>query len=337
MAFSVVTVSDQDDFITKLETFLSANGWTTELTKTADGTGFRLHMSITGTSTAFGGTSTDLHFAFRSSFGENIFGITQTGPGGTDTNGASIVGSDGFSGIGDAWDAQTPNPSFLAGTEAGASRMHQSFLTPGQRVLFFHNLNPTQVVVVDEFEPGKYNWMMFGEVRKVSTFTGGQVMGASWSGESNRVWLGSSQREFFNFYRRTATGRNSALRIDDAIRVQKWLAPEVAGAQSTLRGMSFIGGRGSYLQGRTPNTFDGTPILFPFHIYQTIASSLRQPTGYVDHFRSVNIRDLDPETILTLGAEDWQVFPWREKSPVAVADNNTGTGLESGFAVKRTP
>jgi hypothetical protein len=57
----------------------------------------------------------------------------------------------------------------------------------------------------------------------------------------------------------------------------------------------------------------------------------------VDHFRSVNIRDLDPETILTLGTEDWQVFPWREKSPVAVADNNTGTGLESGFAVKRTP
>lgn len=337
MTFSVVTVSDQDDFITKLETFLSANGWTTELTKTADGTGFRLHMSITGSSAAFGGTSTDLHFAFRSSFGENIFGITTSGVSGTNTNGCSIVGSDGFSGIGDAWDDQKPNPSFLVGTEAGAARMHQSFLTPGQRVLFFHNLNPTQVVVVNEFEPGKYNWMMFGEIRKTSTFTGGQVHGASWSFESNRIWFGVQQQEFFNFYRRTAVRRNGSLRWDDAVRVQKWLAPEVSGTQSVIRGMSFIAGRGSYLQGRTPNVFDGTPILFPFHIYQTVAANLRQPGGYVDHFRSVNIRDLDPETILTLGTEDWQIFPWREKKATQSGDDNTGTGLESGFAVKRTP
>lgn len=215
--------------------------------------------------------------------------------------------------------------------------MHQSFLTPGQRVLFFQTLDPTQVVVVNEFEPGKYNWMMFGEVRKVSAFTGGQVHGASWSFESNQIWFGVSQREFFNFYRRTATRRNSSLRIDDALRVQKWLAPEVSGVQSVIRGMSFIGGRGGYLQANTPNTFDGTPILFPFHIYQTVAANLRQPTGYVDHFRSVNIRDLDPETILTLGTEDWQVFPWREKKAVQSGDDNTGTGIEPGFAVKRTP
>lgn len=337
MAFSVVTVSDQDDFITKLETFLSANGWTTELTKTADGTGFRLHMSIAGSSTAFGGTSTDLFFNFRSSFGENIFGITTSGVSGTNTNGVSITGADGFSGIGDAWDAQTPNPSFVAGVEFGGARMHQSFLTPGQRVLFFQNLDPTQVVVVNEFEPGKYNWMMFGEVRKVSTFTGGQVFGATWSVESNRIWFGVTLQERMTFYNRIAQERNSVLRASDALRTVEWLTPEVNGGQTVNRGISFLNGRGSYLQGRTPNVFDGTPILFPFHIYQTVAANLRQPMGYVDHFRSINIRDLDPETILTLGIEDWQIFPWREKKAAESGDDNTGTGIESGWAVKRTP
>ncbi|TAA39549.1 hypothetical protein EAT51_15205 [Pseudoxanthomonas winnipegensis] len=49
--------------------------------------------------------------------------------------------------------------------------------------------------------------------------------------------------------------------------------------------------------------------LFPLYVFGDRPSNMRSPIGYAPHLRQVDLRLNAPKEIITIGGEDWQVFP----------------------------
>lgn len=87
-----------------------------------------------------------------------------------------------------------------------------------------------------------------------------------------------------------------------------------------------------------PNTFNSQATLVPVHVYASRPDVFCSILGETGHTRYINIKHYNIGDIITLGAEKWMVFPHQKKSSSTLTDGNTilesgNTGL-LGFAVR---
>ena len=80
-----------------------------------------------------------------------------------------------------------------------------------------------------------------------------------------------------------------------------------------------------------PSGYTGRTYLTPFYINLTRAPNF-SPLGYPPDLRSVRIDTLNPGDILTLGGDEWMVFPVVRKNGVAGTQNSG----DMGMAYRRT-
>ena len=66
---------------------------------------------------------------------------------------------------------------------------------------------------------------------------------------------------------------------------------------------------------------------WPMMYFANRDSSLRSPIGRMPNIRAVNVRNFFPGEIITIGADEWQVFPVFQKQLAAVAAGVPSSGL----------
>lgn len=77
---------------------------------------------------------------------------------------------------------------------------------------------------------------------------------------------------------------------------------------------------------RQPNTWNGETVLLPICCYTPVASLKQQLEIQVKHARYCRLNNLDPRTVITVGGQDWKVYPWFK------LDRTTPNGSASGSA-----
>jgi hypothetical protein len=93
------------------------------------------------------------------------------------------------------------------------------------------------------------------------------------------------------------------------------------------------------LLGLLPNTWNGETVLLPFPIYIARSSGNKMSlVGNLKHLRHCRINFHNPGDIITLGSDQWKVYPWYRKNvstpgSSGVSDSHSGT---VGFAVRYT-
>ncbi len=335
-AFQQVTITDQDDFINQLETFLTANGWTSNDNSTF-GNGLRLHLQKTGSEVVH----SDLFVNLRSSEpGEVHF---------TDGNRLMHIGvnmsetfvlADDPMRQGESTTPLYPRDTAGAGQSKGAGINHQDvtgvipFILNQTCFMFVFDL-PDLVVCYFEYSPGRFNFLYFGEMKKTATYTGGQIFGASKSYEETLI--DGDGQNVPRFFDDTNDHPNNFVRVDFDTVVDRWsqnhnVQSGVAGTAQVLMGRHF----NALLQDATPNAFNGKAPLITSYAFQRRAGNIQQShLGFLEHVRHINIENLVAKQQFTVGTSDWQVFPFRAKGAIVTGQFDDTLSGNRAVAIRR--
>ncbi|MFC5525209.1 hypothetical protein ACFPPA_05580 [Rhodanobacter ginsengisoli] len=114
---------------------------------------------------------------------------------------------------------------------------------------------------------------------------------------------------------------------------------------SPLDAAGWIGGRAADIGGDLvkvqPNAWNGESTLVPIQPFHVRASNKISVIAELTYARMVRIDNIEPEAIVTLGTDEWMVFPWYKKSTAArdgsgsiAASDGTHTGT-FGWAIRK--
>lgn len=175
-----------------------------------------------------------------------------------------------------------------------------------------------------EVVTGSFTHMCFGTIDKAGPFNGGDyVTGTAWT---YRYWYDYNKSSEMNsptsYYNATLFDsymnlgspyyqdcNNARIRFDADGAVGNWLSFG-GGACGFMRNDSLVW---NTLGNRNPSTFNTMSPLLP-----SIITALRPSGGYaimgtVKDVRAINITNYQPKDIITLGNDEWMVFPMIRK------------------------
>ncbi len=90
----------------------------------------------------------------------------------------------------------------------------------------------------------------------------------------------------------------------------KWTS---ADANESLLGVEWL----APLIDRSPNAWNGESVLLPIQIYQNRPESKMRLLAGLAHARYVRLHNLEPGQVITLGADQWKVYPFYKKNASA--------------------
>lgn len=170
--------------------------------------------------------------------------------------------------------------------------------------------------------PGSGNWYsaFSGSLSTVDSvnisYDSSQQMVLGSSGSGNRTPAGP----FFS-YRGTTNISNANSFLHHALDGGTgWSGTAGSGAG----GIAFAAAVAGAPLGITPNNWNGEAPLIPVHVAVPRVSSLFSLVAQLKHCRYVRIDNLNPGQIITIGSEQWMVFPLLQKNSAA---REPGTGL----------
>jgi len=300
MAYETGVASTPTDLVNKLVTFAVANGWTS-------------HSPLSGKVISKGNVVCGL------------FGQAST----LDTRGAITA----LNGV--AWNAQTGN----SGTT------HQCNIGAGPYTAYhFYSLSEESkelLAAVIEIAAGVYRHWMLCDLIKAGSWTGGTYTDSvNWDTSSDDINVPeSNEHQVIADSLHVNSPQTGHYWVDSDSGVNSW--GRVADADSfTLRnGVGSVRGQGKNAYGyaigyqrwnlRTP--------LWPIELFVNRNSSLRSPLGRVPAMRHLNMRNHTPGEILTIGGDDFQLWPICARTETW--DDTSSTVYSSGYhgyAYKRT-
>lgn len=302
---------------------MESNGWTRDDLST-EGSGRRYHSH-----------RNSQYFNARALVAETTTEVIYNGSGRTGL--AFNVGT-GYSG-GTAWYKQAGTPKnntsvwIIAGLDALAGAITAYH--------FFAHNSGDQIYVVVERTSGVYGYFGFGLFEKYGTLTGGDFMFGSGPGADVSIHKG------FGFYQPTYGGLGSpsstnysvAAATVDVDAETGWHSSAVTPSiQSNVRRVIDLYHEsqitGLYV---SPNTLNSVSALQPVILYvfrdsDNTTSSPTTPIGEIPNIFYCSIKSLVPSQQITLGSEDYRVFPFTTKgSSHEDIGNNSGY---IGFAIK---
>lgn len=300
MAYETGVASSPTDLVSKLATFAGSNGWTVNTP-----TSGRVFVN----------------------------GDIYVGVNGDDTNGyVQCRGALGYD-AGQAWNAQTNNAGrsnfarlspgpftayhFFAGTEDGSPYLH----------------------TVVEVTAGRYGHFTFGRLVKSGPYTGGTYVEAVfWNNAAQYIdQPDANEHQVIADANCTASSGNceNHFWVDVDGLSNNWIQTDYASSNSTpstlgtgsCRSLGILKeqwSRGSIASNRR------TPFL-PLYMFVNRPSSARSLVGRIPNMRFVNIAELADGEVVTIGADNWQVFPFIKRG----VQTDDWSSSNYGYAYKR--
>lgn len=292
MAFQTGTSSGPSDLVTLLATFAGANGWT--VGNTSDG--FKVFRNTT------------LGINFSVAWGaSDIY----------------IRGCTGYS-SGSAWTAQPGISSII-------SQCNQ--LTGPFKTYYFFGTGQYLHVVI-ETTTNIFKHFVMGLLNKNSTFTGGEYYDASF----HNIAAGDTNYPNSSYHRYLFDGSNNASNTttSGSVRVAAdgytWRPYRDASSVTTDHVKGCV--RTAYsltgsLFNCSINSFNQRTTLVPILLSAGRPSSLYSLVGSPPDIRQVKMDNLNPGQIITLGTDEWYVFPHIQKT--ASVNNYNSSVVSSGM------
>lgn len=84
--------------------------------------------------------------------------------------------------------------------------------------------------------------------------------------------------------------------------------------------------KGRLVKAADENTFSGRSVFHPIHveIRRTGSPVYYSPAGTIPGMRYCSLRKFDPEQVVTIGSDEWVVFPGVRKAPETTVTNLSG-------------
>lgn len=304
MAYETGISSGTDDLLDKLRLFAIAQGWTVNLHE-VEGDGYRLHMN-SGT-----------QYVNLRSAPSDIY----------------LRGSTGFDG-GSAWNAQP-----------GTTIQCQSNNMPGPYAAYHFFGSSQYLHVVVEATAGHYRHLAMGELNKVGSYAGGAYVGAIyWNTSTTYIDDPNAPYHTYLFDRTSYIGSDTyhtQVRADLDGQINHWFQCSYVPWNNRRRAwgpMRATGGSDAgtmdTLLARSPNAFNALTPLLPAYVYAERDSQLYSPVGHVADLRVCNLTNLAAGDTVTLGSDNWMVFPAHVKRDPNIRDNLPNSGWY-GYAYKK--
>ena len=214
----------------------------------------------------------------------------------------------------------------------------------------YHIFYDTDYVhTVIETQPGIYSYICFGILDKYGTYTGGEyIAGSNWqystnvvnSPEANHTYLFDNDSKNSNY------GGGHTIRVEVDGKRYFYNNIYIAAGKYCTGIIKLAANRATYSVTEVPNSkeFLATPNIFnqvtPLlntPIYIERGNNLHSPIGEVKGLRTINMKNYNHKDIITLGADNWMVFPAKKKT--LVRDSTTGDTTPNswlfGYAFKK--
>lgn len=219
-----------------------------------------------------------------------------------------------------------PNTSYVNNRiYTSSNRMHGPFQA--------HHLFGTDDYIhcVVEVTTGNFRHILFGEIDKYGSWTGGEFVATTHSiaarpenfllfGEHSGG-LSSSFSDSFCMVRAVADSKSWRWYNSD------W-SDDVDVTGRVIGSRSY---RDQVLS--TPNKWNSLPSMFPIVLSVPKLGGLRYPLGHLRDVRAINVSSLQPGQSITLGSDEWMVFPSLQRgSPTNYLDSG-----DYGYAYRKTP
>lgn len=302
------TADDVTDLLSKLRTFAGNNGWTEDnYGARTSGSGNALQIHKDGQYVTFktddGAGSADDPGPFIGAYAHDTYGA-----GGTENQaGASAVTiCNGMAGPFAAY-------HFISGSEKGAE--------------YLYCIVETAAAIFKHFGTGM--------LVKAGEITTGQFVYASrWNYTPAYIGTATESRHSVPFdsheTQSTRIGPSLNVRVDAESISPRWLdgANTAASADGTLRGGPrstsggpAMGGQAS-MMAVAASALTGRNMIYPCFLHGSRTGGLFNPLGYPPGIRWVNMTYLEPNDVMTLGTEQWKVFPVIRKNGGAGQPNS---------------
>jgi len=224
---------------------------------------------------------------------------------------------------------------------------------------FFTNGTGDYFYGVIEIDPGFYRHIIFGTMCKLGSYTGGQICCAQYLN-----YTGSTRN--FKTYDSTKTSSApfgsqvksdndptnsfcSMVRADSLdSNTDNWHMLALEGNLPTTGSRAFSTAFDfndpEDISDRTinwgykdwfrssPNSYNSLTAFAPIHIYIKRPSDFYSPMGFMEDIRAVTITNFTPGEILTIGSDDWYIFPISAKGLTAIDFSGV-----AGYAVRKIP
>lgn len=341
MAYQTGAFSTPDQLLSAIRSFAAANGWT-ENAYAADGAGNKLHIS-----------KATLYLNFRSLVNEfstanDLWPCLQS-------TGVACSISTGYLGS-SAWNEQ-PGHVFN-----GLSKSCSGIFNTGASGVYhlFASISPDMLFCVAETSPGVFAFLGGGMLEKTGSYTGGEWLTGSYALDGNIDTSSGVNNGYFIFNVNPTNHRlsplpflpNQANFASSLVRAEfdtntgfghlasTGLVINPAWATGGLITCAFDTSYSTLFQYenqiapwyfKSPAALNGIAPMLPFYLFGRRASDMRSPLGFAPHLRFLNIENYAPGAILTLGSEQWMVFPGYQKAP------GTDYTMNYGYAVRYQP
>lgn len=319
------------DLITKLEAFMATNGWTTDSFAT-EGSGKRLHAhrgSVFFNARAYAAETPDSDlYDVSGSCSALAFNLSTAGTGGTrwfDKTGSPVSTTPKYMSAG------------LAGITGAVPTYH-----------FFAHNSGDNIIAVVEYAAGYFQSFGFGTLNKYGTYTGGTYFFGSRTGVSNSIQSSNAIMPASGFISRDSNGGQASpafisLSVD-AETGWHWSDSLSAGRDSTKRYVRCNEARFEATLGGQPNSLNDLAVMMPVECtverettggHDPSATHV-SPIGEIPGVYYLKILNLTPGQQITLGSDDYRVFPFYHKIASTDTPSSLGTGHSAtlGFAVK---
>lgn len=304
ISYETGVASSPTDLLDKLDTFVSAHGW-----------------SIVSAATG----------RIISDGGQIFAGILDEA---SDWQTRGALGDD----TGAAWDVQ-PNAasvSHLTNWGAGAFTAYHFYVGDEGGKKYVH--------VTVEVTPGKFRHWALGELVQFGSYTGGVYSDSTYCADdsNNRCFPESGAHRHLADAGNFATGGAGGAAhvwVDYDGKTDNWQALEyVTGAVDAAKMLGSSRQPGLYdgqLRAGAQSWNLRTP-LWPLEYFAGAASNLRYPLGRMPNIRAVSMRNFTPGQIITIGSTDWQVFPVFARTDVWDINDGPLSSGYYGYAHRRT-
>lgn len=284
--------SDHHDVVSKINTFLAANGWTVDYYGTDGADGYKLHVHKGSRYFIVKSTNANPATNYTQSTAKHIY----------------FGGASGYN-AGSAWNAQP-----------GASPTPIMRDCGGPHTAYHLILNATKdiLAVVVEISAGVFRHAVVGNLTGYGTLSG---LNSLVLVDFNRYNYAATHGNNCPICSATATDLSSllyhgTLQVDFDGNTGVWV-PQ--GRYSTFTYKFIANGRtagfGNTLFNCSPMTFNGATLLSPltFFLYRP-ASSWWSPLGVLTGVAEITVANLDPGQVVTIGSQQWKCFPSHQKN-----------------------
>ena len=200
--------------------------------------------------------------------------------------------------------------------------------------------------IVIEITSGVFSHIQIGAINKFCTFTGGEYAAAlnwymSGSGYQNTPVSGYHNVPWEN-QNNSGNAKYSQFRADIDSVSDKWHGPHDS---ATYRFMSntmqlwsqSTAGISRRIWSAGPSSYNQNTPLIPLYAIVVRASTNQSILGVAPDVRGINMKNYAPGATITIGSEQWLVFPWTQKSDAynVPADAAKVQSYYYGFAYRK--